>query len=253
MCWLANGIQDYSSRSKNNNENKRRLKILRQKAAERNPDEFSHGMLSSQSRKGRKLADRQNPILSQDVVKLLKTQDAGYVATMLQRTKRIRARLEQEFVLCEDRDAGVLNASSDYKKESHKIFVNSEEEQIQYKLHGTVALEPDSMTRNPRKPSMNEEEHDPNGKSLVYVPEDVPKTLRAAERQKSALEQDRAFLKQRRKEQDARESKLAALNAREKDLIEAKNALDLQRAKMSNNVGGITKSGTKWKMRERKR
>ena len=240
-------------RSKNHNENKKRLKILRQKAAERNPDEFSYGMLSSQSRKGRKLADRQNPVLGHDAVKLLKTQDAGYVTTMLQKTKRARARLEQEFVLSQDPSAEVLSALSNQDKGTHTVFVNHKEEQKQYVLNGEVPFEPDSTSRKPDNSSNHEEEADGDWESQVCLLEEPSKSLRVAKRQELALNQDKLFRKQHRKEQDARRSKLAALKAREKDLVEARDALDLQRAKMSNNVGGTTKVGTKFKVRERKK
>lgn len=210
-------------------------------------------MLSSQSRKGRKLADRQNPVLSQDVVKLLKTQDAGYVTTMLQKTKRARAKLEQGFFLSEVWDAEVLGASSSQEKGSHTVFVNSREEQRQYISNGGVAFRPDSTPRKPGYPSTNEEEDDAHEEQLVYLPKEAPKSRRAAERQEVALKQDKLLRKQHRKAQDARRSKLAALMAREKDLTEAENELDLQRAKMSNSVGGTTKVGAKWKVRERKK
>lgn len=242
-------------RSKNHNENKRRLKILRQKAAERNPDEFSYGMLSSQSRKGRKLADRQNPVLSQEVVKLLKTQDVGYVTTMLQKTKRARARLEQDFVLIEDKGAELPVVLSCQEKGSHKVFVDTRGEQRRYISDGKIAFRADFTTGKPGKPTSEEgeEEDESNGKPLVYLPTSVPKSRRVAERQEIAMKQDKVLRKQRRKEQDVRKSRLAALSARENDLIEAKNELDLQRAKMSNSVGGITKSGAKWRVRERKK
>lgn len=245
--------KDYSLRSKNHNENKKRLKILRQKAAERNPDEFSYGMLSSQSRKGRKLADRQNPVLGHDAVKLLKSQDAGYVTTMLQKTKRARARLEQEFVLSQDPSAEVQSALSNQGKGSHTVFVNNKEEQKQFVLNGEVPFEPAFTSRKPDKSSKHEEEADGDWESQVCLLEEPPKSLRVAKRQELALNQDKLFRKQHRKEQDARGSKLAALKAREKDLVEAKDELDLQRAKMSNNVGGTTKVGTKFKVRERKK
>ena len=240
-------------RSKNHNENKKRLKILRQKAAERNPDEFSYGMLSSQSRKGRKLADRQNPVLDQDAVKLLKTQDAGYVTTILQKTKRARAKLEQEFVLSQDSGAEVLSTLSNQGKGSHTVFVDNKEEQSQYVLNGEVPFEPDFTPRKPDNSSKHEEEDDDDGEPPVYSLEETPKSLRVAKRQELALKQDKLLRKQHRKEQDARRSKLAALKAWEKDLVEAKDSLDLQRAKMSNNVGGTTKVGTKFKVRERKK
>lgn len=210
-------------------------------------------MLSRQSRKGQKLADRQNPVLGQDVVKLSKTQDAAYVTTMLQKTKRARARLEQEFVLSEDQGAEVLGASSSQETGSHTVFVDSREEQTQYKAAGEFAFPPGSATRKLGYSSMNEEEDDSDGMPLMYSPKEAPKSGRAAERQELALKQDKLLRKQHRKEQNARRSKLAALTARERDLIKAENELDLQRAKMSNSVGGTTKAGVKWKVRERKK
>lgn len=226
---------------------------MKQKAAERNPDEFSYGMLSSQSRRGRKLADRQNPVLSQDVVKLLKTQDAGYVTTMLQKTKRARARLEQEFVLSEGQGAEVLGALSSQAKGSHTIFVNSKEEQKRYSPGGEVRSRPDFTRRKSEIFPMNEDGNDSDEKPPVHPHAEAPKSCRAAERQRLALKHEKLLRKHHRKEQGARRSRLAALSAREKDLIKAENELDLQRAKMSNSMGGTTKFGVKWKVRERKK
>lgn len=209
-------------------------------------------MLSSQSRNGRKLADRQNPVLSQEVIKLLKTQDAGYVITMLQKTKRARARLEQELVLSEDQGAEVLGALSGQEKGNHTIFVDSREEQTDYKSDGKAAFRPDYAARKPSKPYTHEEKVDSGGEILVYLPKERLESRRVVERQELALKQDKVLRKQHKKEQDARRSKLAALKAREKDLLEAENELGLQRAKMNNSVGGTTKVGLKWKVRERK-
>lgn len=209
-------------------------------------------MLSSQSRKGRKLADRQNPVLNQDVVKLLKTQDAGYVTTMLQKTKRALARLEQGFVLCEDQSAEVLGALTSQEKGSHTVFVDNTEEQRQYNPDAKAAFPADSATRKANISSTNDED-DSDWKPLVELPPKAPESRRAVERQELALKQEKLLRKQHRKEQDTRRSKLAALKARERDLVEAEKELDLQRAKMSNSVGGTTKVGVKWKVRERKK
>ena len=205
-------------------------------------------MLSSQSRKGRKLAGRQNPVLDQDVVKLLKTQDAGYVTTMLQKTKRALAKLEQEFLLNEGKSVDLPGACSSQKKGSHTVFVDGEK-QGQYKPEHKIALRPDS-TRKLEIPSMNEEANDSDGQPWV---QGLPMSRRAAKGQELVSKQDELWRKHCKKEQDAQTSKLAALSAREQDLIEAKNELDLQRAKMSNSVGGTTKGGAKWRVRERKK
>ena len=209
-------------------------------------------MLSSQSRKGRKLAGRQNPVLDQDVVKLLKTQDAGYVTTMLQKTKRSKTRLEQDFVLNDGKGVKLLSAISSQKKGSHMIFVDNTEQQRQYRPEDKVASRRDS-TRRLEDSSRNMEEDDSDGVPFICLPQEPPVARRAGERDELASKQKKVLRKYRRKEQDARKSKLAAMNAREKDLVEAKNELDFQRARMSNNVGGITRVGIKWKVRERKK
>ena len=209
-------------------------------------------MLSSQSRKGRKLAGRQNPVLDQDVVKLLKTQDAGYVTAMLQKTKRSKTRLEQDFVLNDGKGVKLLSAISSQKKGSHMIFVDNTEQQRQYRPEDKVASRRDS-TRRLEDSSRNMEEDDSDGVPFICLPQEPPVARRAGERDELASKQKKVLRKYRRKEQDARKSKLAAMNAREKDLVEAKNELDFQRARMSNNVGGTTRVGIKWKVRERKK
>lgn len=192
-------------------------------------------------------------MLGHDVVKLLKTQDAGYVTTMLLKTKRARERLEQEFVVSEDQGAEMLGALASQEKGSHTVFVDSREEQRQHRSSGEVAFQPDPATRKPGTPSMYEDKDNSDGKPFLYLPKQALKSRRLAERQELASKQDKLLRKQHRKEQDARKSKLAALYAREKDLIKAERELDLQRAKMSNSVGGITKVGAKWKVRERRK
>ena len=88
-------VQDYSLRAKDYNAKKARLKALRHKAAERNPDEFHFAMMSSSTHDGgRRVADRGNKALSTEVVKLLKTQDAAYLRTVAQTTRRARERRE---------------------------------------------------------------------------------------------------------------------------------------------------------------
>ena len=210
-------------------------------------------MLSGQSRKGWKLADRRNPVLDQDLVKILKTQDAGYVNAALQRTKRTRARLEQEFVLNEDQGAEVLGSPSRQGKGSHKIFINIGEKQRQDKSDDKLAVLPYSMARSPGKPFFKKE-GDLSGNTLVHWPSRTTNSRGATEHQELALKQDHHLRrKQRRKDKGLRESKLAALSAREKDLTEARSKLDLQRVTMSNSIGRIDQRKANWKVRERKK
>lgn len=74
--------------------------------------------------KGQKVADRGNPVLSHDTVKLLKTQDAGYLRTMAQATRKKRERLEEE-VLIQEGIKGLERKDG----RRHLVFVESREEQ----------------------------------------------------------------------------------------------------------------------------
>lgn len=120
---LTSCLKDYSARAKDFNQKKTKLKALRQKVLEKNPDEFYFGMMSRQgptttgkNRTGTVNGDRGNQVLSQDAVRLFKTQDLGYVRTMRNTTMK-------EVEALEMRIAGI-------KSQGKKIvFVDDEEEQ----------------------------------------------------------------------------------------------------------------------------
>lgn len=210
-------------------------------------------MLSSKSKQGRKIAERGNPVLSQDAVKLLKTQDSGYLRIMLQKTRRALEKLEQGFVLREGQGVEVLGDSEDRKEGQRVVFVNSREEQKQYTPGQRLALRPSNSSEGPENLSRQDAADEAYGDSETVSTTEAPKLRRALEREELAQKEEKLLRKQHKKDQDSRRAKLAALKAREKDLIGAENELELQRAKMSNSVGGVTKAGVKWKVRERKK
>ena len=210
-------------------------------------------MLGSKSKQGRKIAERGNPVLSQDAVKLLKTQDSGYLRIMLQKTRRALEKLEQEFVLREEQGAEVLGDSKDRKEGQRIVFVNSREEQKQYTPGQRLALPPSNSNEGSENLSRQDAADEAYGDSEMVSTTKASKLRRALEREELAQKEEKLLRKQHKKEQDSRRAKLAALKAREKDLIDAENELELQRAKMSNSVGGVTKAGVKWKVRERKK
>ena len=210
-------------------------------------------MLSSKSKQGRKLADRNNPVLSHDAVKLLKTQDSGYLRTMLQKTRRALEKLEQEFVLRDGQGADVLGGPMEQEQGQHVVFVDSREEQMQYIPGREVPSRLDSARGASNNPLERDVEDEANEDSMQRSTRRAPRSRRSLEWEELAQKEGKLLRKQHKKEQDARRSKLAALRTREKDLVDAENELELQRAKMSNSVGGVTKAGTKWKVRERKK
>ncbi|KAL8694590.1 MAG: hypothetical protein Q9218_000772 [Villophora microphyllina] len=244
--------KDYSLRAKDYNEKKKRLKILREKASIRNSDEFSYGMLSSKTdRHGRKIQDRGNPTLSQDAVKLLKTQDAGYLKTMVQQTRRKRQRMEQEYLLSNSGNVAPLEGGEQVRDTQHVIFVDSREEQhsvndAQDKQNTSSTYE-SALQRTVPCSNTNSEPDALRRKGM-----DPRQLAHHHEEAMLALKKERAARKLRKRKEETRQSRLSALKAREKDLLAAEQQLNHQRARMGSSVGGVNRAGVKWKIRERK-
>ena len=209
--------------------------------------------------RGQKLAARGNPVLSQDAVKLLKTQDAGYLKTMAQKTRRAREKLEHEFVLREGKGAEVFGDEESQDEQQHIVFTGSRDEQKQFDPEDYFGTNMAGLNRRFNRPKLRpndllEGEEEKHEVALLSEQQrDNWKARRLAEREALALKEARILRKHHKREQEARRSQLKVLKMRQKDLVGAEQELELQRAKMSNNVGGWTKAGVKWKVRERKR
>jgi U3 small nucleolar RNA-associated protein 11 len=74
--------KDYVQRARDYHSKQDRIQRLRQKAADRNKDEFYFSMVKERTRQGVHTKDRGNSSLPVDVVKVLKTQDDNYLRTM---------------------------------------------------------------------------------------------------------------------------------------------------------------------------
>lgn len=75
--------KDYVERARAHHIKRDKLQRLRQKAADRNQDEFYTGMIGKKTERGVHIDSRGNRPLENDVVSLLKTQDAGYLRKQL--------------------------------------------------------------------------------------------------------------------------------------------------------------------------
>ena len=197
------------------------MKALRQKVSERNPDEFAFGMMSSSTKNGVRVAKRgvENGTtgpLSMDMAKLLKTQDAGYLQTVLQQTRRELERVEKEAIM-----AGVrVESGSKGNGQGKRTSFDEDGNEI---------------------PVLRGGEDDDSD-------EDAD--------QETAGEMSKEDIQARRRRRRARKvlsKHLEALSTREKDLSRALEAVENQRAKMHSTVGGVNKDGTTFKLRERKR
>ncbi|RDW87586.1 U3 small nucleolar RNA-associated protein 11 [Coleophoma crateriformis] len=210
--------KDYSARAKDFNAKKTKLKALRQKVLEKNPDEFYFGMMSKKGPSGKSgtvSGNRGNQELSQEAVRLFKTQDLGYVRTM-------RNKVMKEVGTLEKSVAGI-------KGNGKKIVYVEDEEEQQEKVWEGVDMEEEE-----------DDEDDEDENEVEPTKEDIA---------------TKNFRKMQEKEADKLEAKLIIARERLKALTEAEQALDLQRARMtkSQTIGGVNKNGVKFKVRERKR
>ncbi|KAJ5581683.1 Small-subunit processome Utp11 [Penicillium sp. DV-2018c] len=260
--------KDYSLRAKDYNAKKAKLKRLEEKARDRNPDEFAFGMMSeknkTQGRHGRGTGTARDSAaargLSHDAIKLLKTQDKGYLRTVGERVRREIERLEHEVELQKgmdkvlgrkdgkegedsDEDDGFDDDSDDFDfgapprmKPSKTVFAEDRQDQLAMKRQ---------RIQQEESASDAEEEVDSSSKTGK-----TPKQLQA---ERQALVDARRARKLRKRAVEARNNKLTALRKQFAEIQTAEKELDWQRAKMENSVGGTNKDGIKWKIRERKR
>lgn len=243
--------KDYKLRARDHKIKQAKLKALQQKARDRNPDEFYFGMANSTTRRdGRKVAEdggRGNKALSNDVVKLLKTQDTGYVRTMLQRTARERQRLEAEISIVETEGERRLQALKDAESKSgkHTVFVDDVRDQKGFDANEWFDTDPAGLHQafnRPRKGAAQDADAAPE-----------PRNDREKEAQKQQWKQQRRQQDRTQSMKEARVQRLEDVRAREKELRVAERELDVQRAKMNGNTSGTNKNGVKFRVRQRKR
>ncbi|EDU47605.1 U3 snoRNP-associated protein Utp11 [Pyrenophora tritici-repentis] len=245
--------KDYKLRAADHRQKKAKLKILSEKARDRNPDEFSFKMMSSQvDKQGRKIVDRGNRALSVEVVKLLKTQDAGYIRTMLQMARKEREELEQKLIMEEQGEVRAVRDGERVKPGKHRVFVEDEEEQEEFDPDSWFGQGKDMPARND-SPTFGDLQDDLSEEEEQLIQQSGTLSKKKIEAQEQARREARKFRKDRERGQERLVTRLRAIKKRESELAAAEEELELQRAKMNNTVGGVNKNGVKFKIRERKR
>lgn len=269
--------KDYSLRAKDYNTKKAKLKRLEEKARNRNPDEFAFGMMSERSRAQGKHGARDSAAargLSHDAIKLLKTQDAGYLRVVGERVRREKEKIERDIRLQEgmqeifgedekdntkddngDDDDFDFDFDFDDEKKKNKpqklVFADSREEQK--KLKKQIRDEEDADSDD------NKDEDDGDDSFLKQLQNQSRnqnqqrKSKKQLEAERQALVEARRARKLKKRAAEARRNKLAALTKQYNEIVAAERELDWQRGKMDNSVGGTNKNGIKWKIRERKK
>jgi U3 small nucleolar RNA-associated protein 11 len=239
--------KDYSLRAEDYNTKKKKLTQLTTKIRDRHPDEFAYGMLSKSSAKqGKHGRGGDENTLSHDAVKLLKTQDAGYLRVALAKGRKDMKKVSEE-----------LGAAG--QKEGKKtVFEDDEPAPPQLKRRrksDAEALEDVDMNEvaYPDLPALEDSEVDDDVATAAKISKSRAKDKKAVDREKDASARLRAERKKRRRIQEVRKVRLEMLKKRQQEILAAADQLDLQRATMAKAVGGTNKNGIKFKVRERKR
>lgn len=210
-------------------------------------------MSSKTDERGVKIADRGNQALSVEAVALLKTQDAGYLRTMAQKTKKAIERLEQALTFKKSREGELvlrLAIVEESLNPGHIAFVDTTEEQEAWvderKVLSTALA--DRLQQNPLADKIN---LDSNEVEIQQTPQPKRKSLKQAEEDAKTA---KANQRRRRRNQEIRQTTLSILQKREKDLRAAEVALEAQRSRMTGGQGiGVTKTGVTFKNTARKR
>jgi U3 small nucleolar RNA-associated protein 11 len=240
--------KDYSLRAKDYNKKQAQLKSLRNKAADRNEDEFYFGMMSrkgpgSRIQSGKRWdgtveGDRGNKAMDMETVRLLKTQDIGYVRTMKQMAVKEVRKLEEQYVLTR----GLDHLDDEDEQDDGGMFDDSENE--------------DSMPM-PAKPQAT-------GKIMFMDDEDEREGAMhdQLDREEQAEEEGEQEDKKRDDAEDERakstnklKKQLEQARRKLKALTDAEEQLEIQKAKMAKTAtsGGHTRKGKKIMVRTRKR
>ncbi|KAK1635995.1 small-subunit processome [Colletotrichum phormii] len=250
--------KDYSLRAKDYNKKKATIKSLREKAADRNEDEFYFGMLSRNSmgsrlKDGRKWSgtvagDRGNKAMDMDTVRLLKTQDVGYIRTMRNVISKEVRRLEEQIVLIGGIDAANHNGGDD--DDDDDLNSDSDAEESVRKPTG------------PRKiVFLDAAEAEAKAKSADKGPMDLDDEegdedeLEGFDDAKGDGEGDDDATESREKQVARLRLQLQNAKKKLKVLTKAEQGLEIQRAKMAKSAtsGGTTRKGKKIMVRARKR
>ena len=191
-------------------------------------------MMSEKSKKQGRHGERDTKMsqsLSHEALKLLKTQDAGYLRVVGESARRELEEVERDVKLQE----GMEDVAAKSSKNGKVVFVESKEGQREQLVN--------------REDDEDEEDNDDAEPQTTTQ----PKSKKQIEAEKKAFMDLRAARKLKKRAAEARRNKLEALQKRHEDLLAAEQELGWQRARSENSVGGVNKNGVKWKIRERKK
>jgi len=209
--------KDYKRRANDYNQKKKALKILRQKAMDKNPDEFNYHMINSKIIDGEhtekpsvKLEKSLGHVLSEEQIALMQTQDRNYILSKRTTERRKLERLQSRLHLI---------SSEGKPQNTHTIFVDNKKEKKKLDIASYLDTHPALLHRTYNRPRLSDLK---SGKySRSFDAEQLTKTKRDTAKMYKELEQ-----------RINREEKLAILQRK----MEIKSMLKCERNKPEKKV-----------------
>ena len=214
---------------------------------------------------GTKLGDRGNQTLGHDVVRLLKTQDAGYLRIMAQKARKDAQATRQEIHLenlvegpetNQDRvdDDDAIMTMKRKRAATHIVYVDSKEEQKAFVPERWFDTDQQGLGRTFNRPRISP----PSSSSANEVKGIFHKSnlTNAHHNEGSKIQRSEG---RRPPALDRWKNRLRLLQTRQRQLELAEDQLCLQRARMTKTPPVVSGGGSnssrqrKWKVRERKR
>ncbi|KAJ3410014.1 UTP11-like, U3 small nucleolar ribonucleoprotein [Chytridiales sp. JEL 0842] len=243
--------KDYTLRSRDFKDKQKRIKAMKEKAMFRNPDEFYFGMINAKTKGGVAKKER-NQQFDAETLKLLKTQDQGYVNYHRSINLKKLEKMKHSFHFTDDADTQMkeytgeeeeeeegededdIATSANKSKPKHTIFVDDEDEARHFDPAAHFNTPPELLSRRFNRPRA----------STLEEAESMIPTGQLAERVQTLRSKTERELKSR----EDREAKLRKLQM---EMEQQKNLM----GKGSKKKVGVDKNGLaiyKWKQ-ERKR
>jgi U3 small nucleolar RNA-associated protein 11 len=166
--------KDYTLRARDYNKKKNYLKVLHEKARNRNPDEFYYRMINEKLQDGRHVIPQEEEKFTPEQLKLMKTQDLKYV--------EMKCHVERKKI---ERLGSGLHLLSDTPSNTHTIFVDTAEEVANFSPAKHFDTLPEMVSRSYNRPTSQQLNAAPSD----HTPEMLEKATRKSDASYRELKQ----------------------------------------------------------------
>ena len=200
--------KDYRIRARDFHNKQDRIRSLREKAAQRNPDEFYFGMHRSKAKDGkhRKTEEARQKelegIIGADAVRVMKTQDLSYVRMQRQQDAKKIERMQTSLQFLTERQTG-SEVEEGEKRRIHTVFVDTKGKAKHFDVAKHFDTLPELAGRRFNRPRMDllkaagggeegeyenysEDEYKPSEKELAKQAKLAKRTAKKVARARSA-------------------------------------------------------------------